>query len=691
IKLRSADVVQESGAAYAIVMEEKEMRKPICIILLVILVLQPVVLVTTIAFGSVAVSSENGGTVVIAQDPGSRIEKVDLANHVPIFINSSADFVNQGWPGLGTQGDPYVISGLLIHYALTTPLVAIYNVDDYFVIRDCFIQQNSTGRALEFINTTHGSIEYSEVYSIWDSAILCFNANQTIIDHVIAECYHVGYYSTIILQSKYVDVSNSRIRNLQSRAINVDHSDYFNSFSTTYSGHSTLHSIRIFESNYASSLSDSVGSGGTGVIINYSNHSSFSGLSGNLDYGFSMTGCHDLEIDSAVITVTGHVLYAEISVNVNVTNSVFEGGTSLFMEFVDCNNSYISNNEFIDNDDIGLFMDNCRWFYIMDNILRDIGGIGIEIENSHFTTIEGNDFLNPNGDAINMDHCNNTIIDSNRIDNPNGYPVYLDYAYHGEITKNNIANKSTHAGVVFLTYCADWLVADNAFDKLHGGIFASDYCSNINIYRNSFSNMLFSLNYAVGLINCPDSEIINNTAQNINTWGYYIDEGSDRCLLEGNIANGVSISATIAADNVTIYNNEFLNSGLYGIWIDEESDNLDINGNHFENPNLYGIIGMNSSHSKIRNNIFDGGDVGIYGALRNATIENNNFTGCGIYLGYNLPLPYYYHTISGNLVNGKPFYYATDANSVILDGTQFGQIMLVNSNNMNVNGGEFIN
>ncbi|MGY5880908.1 MAG: NosD domain-containing protein [Candidatus Thorarchaeota archaeon] len=672
-------------------MEEKNLKKPICIVLLAILVLQPVVLVTTTAFGNVAVSSENDGTLVVAQDPGSRIEEADLANHVPIFINSSADFVDQGWPGAGTSGDPYVISGLLIHYVLATPLVAIYNVDDYFVIRDCFIMQNSTGRALEFINTTHGSIEYSEVYSIWDNAILCFNANQTDIDHVIAECYNVGYYSTVILESVNVDVSNSRIRNLQSSGINVVRSDYFNSFSTTYSGHDTQFSIRIFETNHASSVSDSVGPGGTGVIINYCNHSSFTGLRGSPDFGFSMTGCHELEIDSADIGVEDQVLYAELCVNVNITNSVFAGGSDEFLVFYGCNSSYISNNEFIGNGDDGLYIDSCLWFNIMDNVLTDIGGQGIRLEFAHFTTIEGNDILDAGADGINMAQCNNTIIDSNRIDNPTTYPIYLDHAYHGEITKNDIANRSGNAGLVFQTYCADWLVADNTFDTLHGGVFTSAACSNIKVYRNSFSNMQNMFSYAVGIQNCPDSEIINNTAQDISAWGFYFGGGADRCLVEGNTVTNVGTGINVLADNVTIYNNEFLYTNLYGIWIDSFSDNVDINENHFLHPGVYGILGAQPTHSKIRNNIFDGGAVGIFGTLINSTIENNNFTGCGIYLPHGETLPYYYHTISGNMVNGKPFYYTTDANGVSLDGDQYGQIMLVNSTNMNVNGGDFIN
>lgn len=666
------------------------MRKTICIILLAILVVQPVVLVSTMTIGSYVADVEIQNESIITQEPGSRIEEGDLTNHVPILINESAEFVNQGWPGSGTQGDPYVISGLRIHFNIGVPLIAIYNADDYFIIRDCYVMQNSTARALEFINTTHGMIEYSEIYSVWDDSIFCFNANNTVIDHVISEGYNIGYYPTKILESQNVQVTNSLIRNLNYFGISVQRSHNFHSSDNQYSSSFKGVHLDLEDSNNATSISDTVGPVGVGVSLDNSNASSVTGLVGTVDYGFSIYDCHDLVIHNADLVVAYRTLYMEDSVGVNVTDSVFDGGTDYFVEAYRCNSSFISSNDFLDNDESAIYLEDCRWSFIMDNTFTDIGLSGITMDNCHVNRIEGNDLLGTGADGIQLSYCNNTAIDSNRVDNPDGFPIWAVHTYHGEITNNSLTNRSSHAGVAFEYFCGDWLVADNIFDILHGGVFAAD-CFNIDVYRNSFSNMFSWNNYAVGFNGCPDSEIINNTADSISAWGINLAEGSDRCHVEGNTMNDVGTGASITADNVTIFNNDFLNSDLYGIWINEESDNLDINSNYFENTDLYGIISMNASHSTIRNNVFDGGEIGIYGTMRNGTIENNNFTDCGIYLPYSLPLPYYYHTISGNEVNGNPFYYATNANGGIIDGNQYGQVMLVNSTNMNVNGGEFIN
>ena len=51
----------------------------------------------------------------------------------------------------------------------------------------------------------------------------------------------------------------------------------------------------------------------------------------------------------------------------------------------------------------------------------------------------------------------------------------------------------------------------------------------------------------------------------------------------------------------------------------------------------------------------------------------------------------YNHSFIGNHVNGKPFYYAINADGLNLDGNEYGEIMLVNCTNSNISGGEFIN
>ncbi|MCK5606020.1 hypothetical protein KAR91_29245, partial [Candidatus Pacearchaeota archaeon] len=117
------------------------MRRMTCAILLAILVLQPVVLVTSFAMAPNTSDEGPLGFTVVAQEPGSRLESYEYTNHVPVIINGTADFGSQGWPGAGSVSSPYIISGLNISYDIGIPGISIMNTDAYFVIRDCLIDQ----------------------------------------------------------------------------------------------------------------------------------------------------------------------------------------------------------------------------------------------------------------------------------------------------------------------------------------------------------------------------------------------------------------------------------------------------------------------------------------------------------------------------------------------------------------------
>jgi parallel beta-helix repeat protein len=60
-------------------------------------------------------------------------------SHVPIIINSNADFALQGWPGAGTASDPWIIEGLDINGTGKGYGIFIGNTTDSFIIKDNII------------------------------------------------------------------------------------------------------------------------------------------------------------------------------------------------------------------------------------------------------------------------------------------------------------------------------------------------------------------------------------------------------------------------------------------------------------------------------------------------------------------------------------------------------------------------
>ena len=56
--------------------------------------------------------------------------------HNAIAINNDSDFIEQGWPGLGTPENPYVIEGLSI--ISEEICVSISETNSHLIIRDCY-------------------------------------------------------------------------------------------------------------------------------------------------------------------------------------------------------------------------------------------------------------------------------------------------------------------------------------------------------------------------------------------------------------------------------------------------------------------------------------------------------------------------------------------------------------------------
>ncbi|MEM2508581.1 MAG: right-handed parallel beta-helix repeat-containing protein [Candidatus Thermoplasmatota archaeon] len=90
---------------------------------------------------------------------------INASAHAPIHINGNADFANQagseGWPGDGSQKNPYIIQNYEIN-ALSEDGIRIENTSVYFIIRNCKIYNGRYG--IYFKNVTNGIVENVNCY-----------------------------------------------------------------------------------------------------------------------------------------------------------------------------------------------------------------------------------------------------------------------------------------------------------------------------------------------------------------------------------------------------------------------------------------------------------------------------------------------------------------------------------------------
>ena len=105
----------------------------------------------------------------------------------PINITSDLDFAEQGWPGNGTQSDPYVIEGYEIRGYFFC--VFIRNTSAYFVVRNCILargDRHANGQGVLCRNVTHGTVqnciieEKNSGVSLWNCSH-CVVADNTVV------------------------------------------------------------------------------------------------------------------------------------------------------------------------------------------------------------------------------------------------------------------------------------------------------------------------------------------------------------------------------------------------------------------------------------------------------------------------------------------------------------------------------
>ncbi len=101
----------------------------------------------------------SGGLLTQSQQASGVSQLASYTPHDPIVITSDTNFTDQGWPGSGTEEDPYVISGLNITSNDTA--ISISQTTVYFVIRDCFISSPDTmaNNGIRFQRVRHGAVE----------------------------------------------------------------------------------------------------------------------------------------------------------------------------------------------------------------------------------------------------------------------------------------------------------------------------------------------------------------------------------------------------------------------------------------------------------------------------------------------------------------------------------------------------
>ncbi|MBD3408222.1 MAG: hypothetical protein GF411_19020 [Candidatus Lokiarchaeota archaeon] len=120
---------------------------------------------------------------------------VAQTSHDPIVITSNQDFIDQGWPGAGTEGDPFRIEDLEI--VNNSVGISISDTTAYFEINGCVISsvsETGVNPGIIFDNVTHGSIYSSVVTNRTNGVYLAESYNCTLDSIISSSNGNQGFY-----------------------------------------------------------------------------------------------------------------------------------------------------------------------------------------------------------------------------------------------------------------------------------------------------------------------------------------------------------------------------------------------------------------------------------------------------------------------------------------------------------------
>jgi parallel beta-helix repeat protein len=332
----------------------------------------------------------------------------------------------------------------------------------------------------------------------------------------------------------------------------------------------------------------------------------------------------------------------------------------------------------------GFFMADSFYGEISQNIVHHITSestaeFDITLQRCHEWTIEDN-LLNGNVfGSIELERTTSCNIANNSMNRGIFFESYntVDYSSHSIDSNtvqgrqlgyfnslNNLVLSGSNFGQIILVYCDNVEVDGGTFSNVASTI-TIDSCENVSIKNLSLENSFHGINvrYTTNIViqNC----VIESSRGN----GVYLYHSNDLSLI------GVQVSSTstgisqwgrgiygTGCDNLTISQSTLTNNMPYGIYLNSVTDstltNIDADGNYWCDISLSSCLRLTLSECDLESGIILWGE--------SVTAWN--------------------HIFNNVMVGDLPFGYFKNSYGSTIDGSEFGQIVIVDSGNVQVTG-----
>jgi len=443
--------------------------------------------------------------------------------HPPIIIDDDDELADlayeKGWPGQGTQEDPYLISGYAIDGQGGHSAIYIGNVTEHLTVKDCYLY-NATGEESKrpfaagstLFNSKNTLLENNTVTQNYRGIDLLDSSDNTVDDNDIFDNTETG----ILVENGSNNILSNNSIDDNSEGVNLLNSMDSLLFNNTIEENSL--GIGIFEDGEGNSIiSNHIESNPMGISIHNSNFNKIEkNTVSNGQTGIEISGSsRNYIIDNIILyTPNGGIILKNSDTTVIEKNSMQSCGLIIEGHLMPHYDSHIIDSENMVN--------GADLYYLKNQTGETItGSVGqVILVNTTDTDINGID-VNDAGRGIHLAYSHNNSISYIESSFNNRQGIFLEESHF-----NHIDNSSFQ-------------------DNLEG-ISIEDSEHNI-FYNNTVSNNRGGF----VLSNSPQNQMVNNTVQSNQ--------------------NGVDIWSS---DNTGLFNNFIVDNSRYGIILSSSRFNV---------------------------------------------------------------------------------------------------------------------
>jgi len=425
--------------------------------------------------------------VLAETDSLKNTNEINYTSHTSILIDSDEDFDSAGFPGSGTENDPYIIENYQIASRYSSA-IEIGFTTKYFIIRDCLLENSATGVYIMNI-ASNTAIIADNIFNQNDVALYVYSTEYTRIEN---NTFQVNKYAGIQLEySPFSTIGNNTFTQT--------------GISLWYDmGLSDFQSLNVYN-NYVNEK----------PILWYKDQTALSFTTSDYAQIF-LINCDDIEIRDLVSTVKAKGICLYYCSNATIIEN--ECG----IEIVGGDMFTIENNRFSDSDLTVFTSTNI----IIDGNKYKNGGFGIYVYEYSNNIIIRNNLCKGRTIGIYIDMSSYCIIENNTCSYCFENGIYIPFSDHILIRNNKIfGNNFYGVNIIETSFCE--IYQNIIYDNGDYGITLADWggsSDNNAIYRNIFidNNPSYCQAYDDGINNVW----YNTSTLEGNYWNDYIGSGN---------------------------------------------------------------------------------------------------------------------------------------------------------------------